>query len=370
MMSKVIFIQSKLPGSKIAFEQIVSRWSTYEKALQDLSPCSSIWLFTPRPIALELNLLTSQQSIRQFPAVEAKPSFLARIMALYQEIKGSNEHVFLICGDGQQSFLLAFVMKYFLRLPVKIQFQFHGDTYSFQNNPGFKGFLRACLAHLGINFADSIRIVSQFQAEEIVKISSRAWKKLVLAPIPIDFSKVATHSADNLFDVAFVGRLHPERGVEELIRILSLIEKRRKHTKVVVVGDGPLRTDIESNFPDMIDDNRLLMMGFLPGDEIARIYGSTRVLISTAPQEGYGLTLREAVLSNVMVIARESKGVLEAQKAFTANIRTYTKVENAVELIISELNETRVKGSENLIGYQMLSDTESLYRLSKSWLSS
>jgi 1,2-diacylglycerol 3-alpha-glucosyltransferase len=128
--------------------------------------------------------------------------------------------------------------------------------------------------------------------------------KFVLAPIPIDFTKVATKSSGVRNELVFVGRLHSERGISDLIKIIKSLKIKRPSTTVVIVGEGPLKNELKQKFENWIQGSTITMLGFLSPDEIQDIYASTKVLVSTAPTEGYGLTLREAALSNVHVIAR------------------------------------------------------------------
>jgi len=307
-------------------------------------------------------------SLQFFPLVERSASFIIRLKALHREISGSKEKVTLVCGDIQQSFLIALILRMVCGNMLHIQIQFHGDTYTYRSASGIKGIARVSLSRLGIRCADSIRIVSKFQSDEIVQISPSSKMKLVIAPIPIDFSRVARVSTAIRFDVAFIGRLHSERGILELIEIIRRLLTEKLGIKVVIVGDGPLRKKIESDLAPWVSNSTISILGFLSGVEIQNIYASTKLLISTAPKEGYGLTLREAALSNLFVIAHKSQGVLEAQESFPAGIETYSNVEEAVILIRQRLDEFREPLEEKIKAIQVKSDAEGLDRLLDSWL--
>jgi len=367
-MKKVIFLQSKLPTKERSLLPIVLRWKSYGELLRERSTPADIWVFTPKPLSAEARNLMKISSLQFFPLVEKSASFIIRLKALYREISDRKEKVTLVCGDIQQSFLIALILKLVCGNLLHIQIQFHGDTYTYRSASGIKGITRVSLSRLGIRCADSIRIVSKFQADEIVRISPSSRMKLVIAPIPIDFSRVAKVSTAIRFDIAFIGRLHSERGILELIEIIGRLLTEKPGIKVVIVGDGPLRKKVETDLAPWLSDSTISILGFLSGAEIQNIYASTKLLISTAPKEGYGLTLREAALSNLFVIAHKSKGAVEAQGFFPTGIETYSNVEEAVILIRQRLGEFREPLGAKNEAIQVKSDAEGLGRLLDSWL--
>ena len=348
--------------------QIITRWNQYGLLLNQRDEEAGIWLFTPRLLHESLNNLVSSSLIRQFPSVELHSSFLQRLQALSQAIKSEKESVMLVCGDNQKSLLIGLLLKFRLKRLIRIQIQFHGDTYSWGSNRGVQGAVRVLLSRIGIAFADSIRIVSRFQSGEITKISIEAKDKYVLAPIPIDFSRVSKRVLANKFDLAFIGRLHPERGITEFIEIVQLLKDTKPEIQVVIVGVGPLRKMVERELSKWLADTSVTMEGYLASDEISKIYASSRVLVSCAPKEGYGLTLREAVLSNVSVIARESQGSLEAKETFPEEISLYRGTQQGVRLILNKLNQARSEHHSQIVKAQAERDMEGLNRLIDSWL--
>ncbi len=134
------------------------------------------------------------------------------------------------------------------------------------------------------------------------------------------------------------------------------------------MGDGPLRKKISIKLEPWIINSSVSILGFLTQEEIQNIYSSTNVLLSTAPREGYGLTLREAALSNVHVVARESKGVLEAQKSFPTGFETYFDIDHAVTLIQASLEKPKKVISTEIYARQVESDASGINRMIRSWL--
>lgn len=364
----IVFIQLKLPTDMQVFRQIALRWEKYGEILQNQESSSEIWIFSPNSPNLYLRVFSEFRHIKQFTSIESKSNLFNQYLALQMKIKQGDSRVTLVCGDNQQSLLMALFLKLRLRSKVGVQIQFHGDIYSFSVNRGLKGFFRALLSRVGIVFADSIRIVSKFQEKDITAIWHKASDKFVLAPIPIEESKVAKFRISSKYDLAFIGRLHSERGIVDLMDIIKTLKSVRPETSIAIAGNGPLQKLVAEELAMWIEDSSVSLLGFLDDYEITNLYSETKVLVSTAPREGYGLTLREAILSNVPVIARQSEGALETKSAYPEGISTFTTIEQAVELIMTKLAGVAQVQNPHLLEAQIQSDDAAMKRLTNAWL--
>jgi len=367
-MREIIFLQVKFPKDDLELLSLFERWNKYGEIVRQYSGQAAIWLFSLNFQQGKQAQQLKVQNIKFFKSVERNVNTLRRVFALMRAIQQSRSRFTLVCGDNQKSLLIGIYLKLFIGSKVRIQTQFHGDTYTFRFNRGIRGILRVCLSRIGITFSDSIRIVSKFQAEEIISFAPKSHEKFVLAPIPIDYSRIAIPLKSKTFDLTFIGRLHQERGIVELIKIIKLVKDASPEIKIIIAGDGPMRLQIEKQLSYWIEKGDILMRGYLSGKQILDLYSETKVLISTAPQEGYGLTLREAALSQVLVIARYSKGACEAQNLYPDQIRTYSNLSEAFNLVQESLNEKVFTAPTSKIDTQKQLDSESLIRLVKSWL--
>ncbi len=364
-MYKVVFLQAKFPSNRFEITSLFQRWETYGKIFRSHPESGQILLFsTSQPLAE----FPKVQNVRLIDQVEVYSNPFIRFWALNNFIRKDDSRFTLVCGDNQISLFIALCLRLLLRSKVLIQIQFHGDTYTFRFNKGFRGFIRVCFSRLGIQFSDSIRIVSNFQKAEISQFNPKASHKFVVAPIPIDVSRIANPLMNKSIDISFVGRLHGERGISELVEIIKLIKEQLRGARVVIAGDGNLRPKIEHELAPWIRMGEVSLRGYLNSDQILEIYSDTKVLISTAPTEGYGLTLREAALSQVTVIARYSKGTLEAQRMYPGQIKTFSTVSDAVALIKESLSKTSTSTVPNLMEKQTQKDSEGLFRLVNSWI--
>jgi glycosyltransferase involved in cell wall biosynthesis len=262
------------------------------------------------------------------------------------------------------------MLKALLPSKISIQCQFHGDTYSHEMNKGAVGFFRIISSRAAMKVSDSIRVVSKFQEAEIQQVAGGLSARFVIAPIPIDYSKIPNRDDfSNVYDIALIGRLHNERGIVQAVSILKQLISSLPSVKIVIVGEGPERKYLEKNLHDEIAQGFIQLPGALHGYKLRKIYAGSKVLLSTAPREGYGLTLREAILSGMRVIARDSLGARETAKDFPAALQFFTSTIEAVEQVLNVVNtERNLTELSEYSAFQAKAEEESLKRLVESWI--
>jgi glycosyltransferase involved in cell wall biosynthesis len=365
-MREAVFIQAKLPSASEELAILLHRWNGYGRELSRNFGQDSIKIFSPTQIC------RSESTYKHLTFSSKTSNYFKNLVEASNVIKSSSHSVTLVCGDIQLSLLFALLLKMHLRKKIAIQTQFHGDIYSQRNNPGFKGLIRTLFSRLAIQHSDSIRIVSKFQESEIRNLASHCRADFVVAPIPIDFSKIPNSTEfTEVFDVALIGRLHVERGVREAVSIIRELVLIQPSIKIMIVGEGPERKLIEFNLKSEIASGCVNLAGALYGPGMRGIYAKSKILLSSAPSEGYGLTLREAALSGMLVVARSSLGAEEAAKDFPARFHFYNSKNMAVTEILKALKaDSRLEDNSALIEFQENADEKGLGRLLASWVRS
>jgi colanic acid/amylovoran biosynthesis glycosyltransferase len=117
--------------------------------------------------------------------------------------------------------------------------------------------------------------------------------------------------------IVFVGRLIPIKGVAHLLQaVASIKEPGARKTPVTIVGDGPLREELELLARQL--DVNATFLGRLPSLEIPTILARHQVFCGPSlpgarnTREGFGMVYLEAALQELPAIAYSSGGVREA----------------------------------------------------------
>jgi glycosyltransferase involved in cell wall biosynthesis len=97
--------------------------------------------------------------------------------------------------------------------------------------------------------------------------------------------------------VACVGRLAPEKNLMTLVTSWQAIRSLNPRAKLVIVGEGPLRVQLQAQCPDAI------FAGQRKGDDLAAHYASADLLLFPSLTETFGNVTTEALASGLAVVA-------------------------------------------------------------------
>ena len=95
----------------------------------------------------------------------------------------------------------------------------------------------------------------------------------------------------------YVGRVAPEKNIELAITAFRAMQRRNAATKLIIVGDGPLRTRLQQKHPD------LNFEGLRRDEQLAACYASADVFLFPSETETFGNVVLEAMASGLAVVA-------------------------------------------------------------------
>ncbi len=97
--------------------------------------------------------------------------------------------------------------------------------------------------------------------------------------------------------VACVGRLAPEKNLLTLVAAFDAIRRDHPRARLVLVGDGPMRKELQARCPDAV------FAGQRTGDDLAAHYASADLFLFPSTTETFGNVTTEAMASGLAVVA-------------------------------------------------------------------
>lgn len=101
----------------------------------------------------------------------------------------------------------------------------------------------------------------------------------------------------------YVGQLIGRKGLLGLFDALYLVKDRQ--WRLILVGSGPLKQELERKAKELGFAERVSFQGFVQPEELNNVYRTADILLMPSLNEVWGLVLHEALLSGVFVIGSD-----------------------------------------------------------------
>ena len=201
--------------------------------------------------------------------------------------------------------------------PAKLHIQVHTDFLSpwFVRAGNFRSpvvptpainRVRRALADQVLPCAQGVRVVSERIKRSLIARYGAGITEPVV--IPIETSRtpatpVALPKHPFTFALITVGRLEPEKRIEDIIAALISLKDQYPAVGLFIVGEGRERSRLERMVRDARLTDRVIFLGArvdAPG-----LMASAQAYIQASAYEGYGRTLVEAALAGVPIITTD-----------------------------------------------------------------
>jgi glycosyltransferase involved in cell wall biosynthesis len=170
------------------------------------------------------------------------------------------------------------------------------------------------MADAGIGISDAIsRFSVEVEGAPVEKIHRIYYGLEAAKPLDRASARAAITSELSLPDdvvlVGMVCRLIEQKGVSDGLRAFSLTAKHHPSAHLLIAGEGPLRTALESEASELGIQNRVHFLGWR-GD-IPALMAALDIFLMPSLWEGFGLVLLEAMAQTVSVIATRVSAIPE-----------------------------------------------------------
>jgi len=219
----------------------------------------------------------------------------------------------------------AYILKLFSKKPLVVVFHLlrskemvpFKDAMSVRLKKGFSfpGALLASLLDVTRRFtyrrADLYISVSDAVKNGIIQYLNV--QKVVVARNGVNASRFEPRNLDKVYDAAFLGRLHPQKGIETLLRAWKMVVAENCGEKLVLIGGG--EEDHIKHYRDLIHELELEenveLTGFVPDEELVRLLNSSKIFVFPSRYDGFALSVAEAMACGLSCIVSDIPALRE-----------------------------------------------------------
>jgi len=193
-------------------------------------------------------------------------------------------------------------------LPLVVEVNSIGSQYSRWLRP---------MDAFALKRADIILAISDTLKTKIVSVLGRhASDRVRVLPNAVDIHRfngatgnILTKTLGKKY-IGYIGVIKPKYGLDILVKAFKIIHDERDDIELVIVGDGPYLSALQSQAGDV---ENIQFMGAVPFEEVPRVMKSVDALVYTSSPENYyqsPIKLYEYMASNKPVIAAETPQII------------------------------------------------------------
>ena len=130
----------------------------------------------------------------------------------------------------------------------------------------------------------------------------------VHAATQVDAFRMANAIPTNAFVFVFCAKFIERKRPLDVIAAFAQVAKLCKETYLIMIGDGPLKNEMEDTVRNLNIKDKVLFPGLIPYTSLPEWYTAADVLVFTSEHEPYGLPVNEAMLCGIPVIVSDRIG--------------------------------------------------------------
>lgn len=144
------------------------------------------------------------------------------------------------------------------------------------------------------------------EAEEKPAAERMRWMRTRMIPNGVEVPPEAPRPApSDTLRILFLGRLHPIKGLENLVEACGLLRQRQPafHLTLAGGGEAPFVAALQKAVKDRTLEGHVTFLGETPPSARARLFAEADLFIMPSFTENFGLAIAEALAHAVPVIA-------------------------------------------------------------------
>jgi len=241
------------------------------------------------------------------------PHLIKSMLVVQQAITWKNQF------DGRYDYMLSYWGNYastYAFLANKLS-----DTkipYSFFLHAGIDLYREQIYLDKKILYATKVFLVCDFNREFLMKLYPHTFfsfeEKLFIHHLGIDVAnfKFNTSHRDQ-YTILLIGSFTPVKGFEYAIRAISLLYRKFRDLRLVIIGDGTEKSNLKKISKSLRIEDRVQFTGWLPFEKVKQYLDKCTILVHPSSDLGDAVptVIKEAMASGLPVIGADIVGIPE-----------------------------------------------------------
>jgi len=123
--------------------------------------------------------------------------------------------------------------------------------------------------------------------------------------------KLKIGNLPKVYDAVFQGRLHPQKGVLELVEIWKKVVHNKENAKLAIIGDGPLMQNVKLQITNYKLEKNVKLFGYVfDGPEKYKIFSQSKVVVHPAFYDSGGMAAAEAMAFELPCVGFDLKSYI------------------------------------------------------------
>lgn len=227
------------------------------------------------------------------------------------------EKIDLVHSHGSKAGLVARIAA--KRAGVKNVFTVHGTIFH-EHFSNTKKAVFAIVEKYLANITDKIITVSQSLKEDIIRLENVQDDKITVIynGIPTQKFNIQLDKNEKRKELGLntkgkvivtVARLAPQKGLNYLLEAIKLIPQENRDLQLVIVGDGPLRKELEGQAKELCLTEYVKFLGHRK--DVPEILAAADIFVLSSITEGLPLIVLEAMSANLPIVSTIVGGIPE-----------------------------------------------------------
>lgn len=234
--------------------------------------------------------------------------------------------------------------------PLKVITTLHGtDTALVGQMESYKP-----VVEYSIDFSDAVTAVSNYLRERTLEdFEIRQDIRVIHNPIDTSFFCPPPEKVKNRKKIiVHISNFRPVKRIPDAIRVFDLV-RNRISAELVFVGEGPERAGAERMVTQLGLDEQVKFIGWQP--DVEDILKRADMLISTSEYESFGMSIAEAMSTELPVVATRAGGIPElVQDGVTGLLAPVGDVQALAEAVIKIFTTPGMQESFGQAGLQRI----------------